>query len=168
MLGFVFLNRKWLSDEKKIIKKLSFFNEMKLPIWFISYPEGSRITPEKSKISEKFCKENGRPPLRNVLFPRTKGFIATVKSFRNSHVKFIYDITLGYYHPEKGLGYPPNVFSVHLLGNLEGYKYFIHVKRYYLKDLPEGDADLCNWLFDRFYEKDAIIETWKKSLEKSK
>lgn len=137
-------------------------------MWFISFPEGSRFSAEKQAKSAQFCKENNYPPLKNVLFPRSKGFLATVNALRDSHVKYFYDVTIAYYHPEKGFGQLPTIMDIHLFGVKEKTKYFIHIKKYSMDSLPKDDAKLSTWLFDRFYEKDPIIAKWKDSMSKNK
>jgi hypothetical protein len=67
------------------------------------FPEGTRLRPEtlESVIpsprgrlliaqSHGYAKKMDLPVYNNVLIPRTKGFVACVTQFRESHIKYVY------------------------------------------------------------------------------
>jgi hypothetical protein len=43
-------------------------------------------------------------------------------------------------------------------GDLKEYSFHLHVDRYDLNELPQGDKEIGEWLMDRWREKDERIE----------
>ena len=169
MMNMVFLKRNWFADMSTIRKTFEVFAEKDsrcLPVWVVSFPEGSRITPEKRLESQTFCKENHKKVLNHVLYPRIKGFVATVQGIRQStNIKYVYDFTLAFYDSLKGFGAAPSLFDINILGNAQTNRVMIDVKRFLLVDLPESDEDLSLWLQNLFYEKDLFLEALKTKWE---
>lgn len=62
-------------------------------MWFVIFPEGTRITPEKLAISHEHARANDKPIFNNVLLPRSKGFVTTVQGMRDN-VPYIIDATI--------------------------------------------------------------------------
>jgi lysocardiolipin and lysophospholipid acyltransferase len=44
--------------------------------------------------SHRYAKKMDLPLFNNVLLPRTKGFVACINEFRDSHIKFVYGIPI--------------------------------------------------------------------------
>ncbi|KAL8156452.1 hypothetical protein AgCh_001518 [Apium graveolens] len=63
------------------------------PFWLALLPEGTRFTQAKLEASQEYASAAGLPIPRNVLIPRTKGFVSAVKNLR-SFVPAIYNITI--------------------------------------------------------------------------
>ncbi|TPX38133.1 1-acylglycerol-3-phosphate O-acyltransferase [Synchytrium microbalum] len=167
-MGMPFMARNWLSDSKTIAKVFANIKDLELPVWLISYLEGTRFTAEKVPESHAFAKDKGLPQLDRVLLPRTKGFIATVNAFRKSHVKHVYDFTIVYKHVTKGLQHSPSLLRV-FAGSLDReYKFHVHVKRYALDSLPTDPEKLTQWAMERYQEKDVLLkgmaESWTDKL----
>jgi len=118
-----------------------------IPIWLVSFVEGTRAAPEKIKNSKAYAETHGLNPLDHVLLPRTKGFVATVRGLGN-HIDAIYDVTIGY---EKGV---PTLWQY-----VKGYapRAHLHVRRYPVDSLPSSDDELSTWLHERFQEKDKLL-----------
>jgi lysophosphatidic acid acyltransferase/lysophosphatidylinositol acyltransferase len=154
-MGNIFVKRNWQKDEKNIQKMFEELKTYRYPIWLISYPEGSRVTPKKIEMSQQFAKERNLPLLNTVLIPRTKGFVATVNALRNTHIKYVYDLTI-YYEPVI-----PTVYDI-FAHKLNDTKLIIHIKRYEISTLPSDESKLSQWLYERFQEKDKLIERLKK------
>jgi lysophosphatidic acid acyltransferase/lysophosphatidylinositol acyltransferase len=49
LLGNIMIKRDWTKDKKKIANSFKSMRELQAPTWLISYPEGTRMTPEKVK-----------------------------------------------------------------------------------------------------------------------
>lgn len=151
LMGNILVKRNWHDDEKKITEMFDEWKRSRHPIWLVSYPEGSRRTPEKVKSSQTFARERQLPLLTRVLTPRTKGFVATVHSLRNTHIRYVYDLTIRY-DPSV-----PTIYDV-FAHKLKEMKLIIHIKRYDISELPTDTYELTRWLYERFQEKDKLLE----------
>lgn len=147
-LDCVFVKRNWAADARSIEQTFAKLCSHDIPVWLVSFSEGTRLTPEKLARSQAHARERGLPEPRHVLVPRTKGFVATVQGLR-SHVDAVYDATLGY---EMGV---PTLWQF-----TKGYvrRAHLHVKRYPIATLPADVDRLAGWLLDRFGEKDELLE----------
>ncbi|KAJ3128474.1 hypothetical protein HK098_004369 [Nowakowskiella sp. JEL0407] len=160
LMGMIFIKRQWNNDRGSIEKTFQTIKTTKVPAWIISYLEGSRQTPEKLHDSQVYAAKKGLPVLKNVMLPRTKGFVATVNAFRNTHIKAVYDLTIAYKHDEKGFQAFPSVINLHTTP-LKGYHFNIHVRRFLIADLPEDEEELSQWVINMWKEKDEILEYMK-------
>jgi hypothetical protein len=61
----------------------------------VLFAEGTRFTPAKHAASIAFAEKSGLPPLKNLLLPRTKGFLATLQQIRGKFPA-IYCATLAF------------------------------------------------------------------------
>ncbi len=172
MCGHVFIKRNWTSDSEKILAAFDRIQRLDIPLWLISYVEGTRLTLEKHKASNEFAKERGLKPLKNLLLPRTTGFVSTVQAMRKSQMTAVYDFTFAYQRTtSKGVyfGEAPSLLRIHLAPLGGEYKIHVHVKRYPMDSLPTDDAGLQKWLFDRWVEKDNLMthlrEQWTEGLD---
>jgi len=148
MIDCVFVDRDWTADRGRIRATFRRFREKNIPLWLVSFPEGTRITEEKLATARKFAEKRKIKPPRHVLVPRSKGFVAAVVGLRD-HVEAVYDVTIGYAQGVPSLWQFIKGFakSAHL-----------HVRRYPIADLPEEDEALARWLFSRFEGKDDLLE----------
>jgi 1-acyl-sn-glycerol-3-phosphate acyltransferase len=143
----VFIKRDWAADRHHIRKTFAKLRDNDVPVWFISFSEGTRITPDKLARSQEYARQQGSHVPRHTLVPRTKGFVATVEGLRD-HVDAVYDCTLGYVEGVPSLwqfaqGFAP---EAHL-----------HVRRYPMESLPTDEEGLAVWLQERFREKDELL-----------
>jgi lysocardiolipin and lysophospholipid acyltransferase len=147
-LDCLFLKRNWMSDKVLIEKTFSKFRREQIPLWLVSFPEGTRITDTKLIKSQEFSRRHGEVVLENVLFPRTKGFVASVEALRD-HIHAVYDVTIGY---PKGI---PTLWDW-----IQGWtrEFHIHIRRYPVASLPQTEDRLSGWMVDRFREKDALLK----------
>lgn len=133
----------------------------------ISYSEATRFTPSKRREAEAWCAANGRALGQHVLYPRSKGFIACVQKLRKApHVKAVYDVTIAYAN-EDGLRFQqaPSFAQTLLLSNLsEKWRFFVHVDRIELEDLPQQDDQLAKWLEHRWVVKGDRLTLLKERL----
>lgn len=147
-LGCVFVSRRWTKDRKRTQQAFAAIVKECLPVWLVTYPEGTRLTPTKLERAERFAEERGLQPPRHVLVPRTKGFAAAVDALRE-HVAAVYDLTIGY---EEGV---PTLWQL-ALGQLR--RIHLHVRRFPIQTLPTTPDELSAWLLERFQEKDELLE----------
>lgn len=112
---------------------------------------------------QNFCKSRDLPVLHHTLFPRTKGIVATIQSLRDSHIRYLYDFTIGYLHvPTNSLNsQTPSLLRIHSHSLAPEWKFHVHVERYNLDDLPRDDEELSNWIIQLWVEKDKRLGEWK-------
>jgi 1-acyl-sn-glycerol-3-phosphate acyltransferase len=152
-LDCVFVKRDWMADQSSVRGTFAKLRDNDVPVWLVSFSEGTRITPEKLAASQAYAREHGLREPRHVLIPRTKGFAATVLGLRD-HVTAVYDLTLGY---EGGVptlrqyvrGYAPRAH--------------LHVRRHAIETLPLDEEGISTWLLERFQEKDDRLEQYYRS-----
>ena len=147
-LDCIFVRRDWTADKASIRNTFRRITQNQVPLWLLSFVEGTRLTPEKLKQSQDYARKKGLPQNRHVLVPRTKGFVSSVTGLRH-HLDAVYDVTIGYpdgvptlWQFAKGLVTQPHV----------------HVRRFSMSELPESEADLATWLLERFKHKDDLLE----------
>jgi hypothetical protein len=114
----------------------------------------------------RWCEARGKPTPRHALFPRTKGFVATVQQLRKTpHVKAVYDVTLAYAEGSTFMS-PPSFFNTVFHPDLaQSYRMYAHVRRFELSSLPSTDAGIAQWLEDRWMEKGSRLADLKKQLD---
>lgn len=150
LLGFPFLRRDWTEDEARIRQTFANLEASRLPVWLVTHPEGTRITPRKYAESMAYQKQHqDLPALRNLMLPRPKGFTATVQALRGRVLQAVYDVTLDY---------PEGVPALFSLCARRGPRIVVHVKRYPIASLPASEADLRRWLLERWVEKDELLQ----------
>jgi 1-acyl-sn-glycerol-3-phosphate acyltransferase len=147
-LNCPFLKRDWSADRAKIDATFATLVNERISMWLVSFVEGTRATEAKIRASTEWAVERGLEPTRHVLIPRTKGFVASVEGL-GEHLNAVYDFTIGYV---EGV---PTLWQ-HITGQVK--KIHVHVRRFPIDELPKIEADLKQWLLDRFYEKDALLE----------
>ena len=145
-----FIDREWSSDSANIRRTFSKLVDNQVPMWLVSFVEGTRATLPKLEASREFARSRGLAETRHVQVPRTKGFTASVQGLRG-HVTAVYDLTIGY---EEGV---PTLWQY--LKGLVG-RVHLHVRRLPIEELPETDEGLRQWLLERFVEKDRLMENY--------
>lgn len=110
------------------------------------FPEGTRFTEKKHKISLDFAKEHNLPQLKYHLLPRTRGFIASLPSMKGK-VPAIYNCELAFKEDDP---VRPTMTSL-LFGNpVTAHMYF---ERIPLEDVPEERSEQEKFLRDMFVKK---------------
>ena len=130
----------------------------------VSFSEATRFTRKKYDESERWCKMNNRPQPMHLLYPRTKGFVTTVQRLRNTpHIRAVYDLTIAYQRHDQFFVAPTWWDSVSLSGlsRKHGYKFYVHVRRFPMEDLPARDDELAKWLEKVWVEKGEWLEGMK-------
>eukprot|EP00850_Spirogloea_muscicola_P007874 SM000041S15433 [mRNA] locus=s41:68104:70878:- [translate_table: standard] len=147
---YMFLARDWTKDEALLKKGYDRFRNFPGSMWMALFVEGTRFTQEKLEAAQEYAASIGLPVPRNVLVPRTKGFVATVNGLR-PFVPALYDITVAI--PKES---PLPTFGG--LMNRRPTKFHVHVRRVLMRELPEKDDILSEWCKEAFREKDALLD----------
>jgi 1-acyl-sn-glycerol-3-phosphate acyltransferase len=147
-LNCPFLRRDWMRDRQTIDRTFATLVQEQIPMWLVSFAEGTRVTPDKIRQTAEWAAERGITATRHVLIPRTKGFVATVEGL-SEHLNAVYDVTIGY------VGGVPTLWQ-HITGQVR--RVHLHVRRFPVAELPRAPEELGRWLVDRFIEKDELLE----------
>ncbi|OAY40528.1 1-acyl-sn-glycerol-3-phosphate acyltransferase 2 [Manihot esculenta] len=147
---YLFLERSWAKDENTLKSGLLRLKDFPRPFWLALFVEGTRFTQAKLLAAQEYAASAGLPIPRNVLIPRTKGFVSAVSHMR-SFVPAVYDITLAI---------PKSSPQPTMLRLFKGQSSVVHVhlKRHLMKDLPESDDAVAQWCRDVFVAKDALLD----------
>ncbi|KAI3449952.1 hypothetical protein Pfo_006617 [Paulownia fortunei] len=148
--GYIFLERSWAKDENTMKAGFEALNDFPLPFWLALFVEGTRFTQAKLVAAQEYAASAGLPVPRNVLIPRTKGFVAAVTHLR-SFVPVIYNMTAAI---------PKNEPRPTLLRIFRGRSSVVHVhiERHLMQELPETSSGIAQWCKDVFVAKDALLE----------
>lgn len=133
----------------------------------ISYSEATRFTAQKYLETVQWCKANNKPIPKFTLYPRTRGFVATVKELRKgSSIRAIYDVSLAYAHGKHFLEAPSMWESLSMPHLDRHWRFHVHVNRYSIEDLQGmSDSELVSWLEQRWIQKGKRLEELQKALE---
>ncbi|XP_031484812.1 1-acyl-sn-glycerol-3-phosphate acyltransferase PLS1-like isoform X1 [Nymphaea colorata] len=147
---YLFLERSWAKDENTLKFGLQRLKDFPRPFWLALFVEGTRFTQAKLVAAQEYAEASGLPVPRNVLIPRTKGFVSAVATMR-SFVSAIYDVTITI---------PKDQPSPTMLSILKGKSSVVHVhiKRHEMQELPQTDDEVAQWCRDRFVAKDALLD----------
>jgi len=143
-LDCIFLERNWARDRSRIEKLFGKFHAENIPIFLVSFLEGTRKTPEKHARSVAYAEERSLYVPHHTLVPRTKGFVATMIGLRG-HLDAVHDVTIAY------PGRVPSLVDC-FAGRVQ--RVDVHLRRHAVETLPEGEAELTQWVYDRFRDKD--------------
>ncbi|KAJ6832021.1 1-acyl-sn-glycerol-3-phosphate acyltransferase PLS1 [Iris pallida] len=146
---YLFLERSWAKDEGTLKSGLQRLKDFPRPFWLALFVEGTRFTQAKLLAAKEYASQ-GLPIPRNVLIPRTKGFVSAVNNMRE-FVPAIYDVTVAI---------PKDQQSPTMLRIFKGQPSVIHVhmKRHAMKELPETEDEVAQWCKDIFVAKDALLD----------
>lgn len=160
-------SQNWVKDRSDLLTLLrSFADEgAPAPIHLLLYPEGWSLQGEADRTaamakSNEFAKREGRPQLKNLLLPRTKGFNACLESLREAN-PFIYDVTMAYrgYDGRTPMALNlswPSFWDI-IRGQLPSEVHF-RIKRYSLGEVL-GDSQ---WMDKQWKEKDRLLTHFAK------
>jgi 1-acyl-sn-glycerol-3-phosphate acyltransferase len=150
-LDTVFLKRNWSRDEAGIKATFARIISNNLPVWMISFPEGTRVTPAKLAKSNEFARMRQLPPTKHVILPRATGFYATVTGLR-SHVTAVYSLTIGYH------GRVPKLTEI-IRGDVK--EVGLHIRRFPIDQIPADRSEISAWLMKEFQFKDRLLTEFK-------
>eukprot|EP01018_Ginkgo_biloba_P025717 Gb_30780 [translate_table: standard] len=150
---YVFLERNWAKDEATLKSGFQRLKDFPRPFWLGLFVEGTRFTPAKLRAAQEYAASTGLPVPRNLLIPRTKGFVSAVKNLR-SFVPAIYDITVAIPKEE------PSPTMLRLLKGQNSVMH-VHIKRHVMNDLPKTEEEIGQWCRDAFICKDNLLDKHK-------
>lgn len=96
MLGYIFINRKWLQDKDYLLDSLFCYSQRKFPLQLVMFPEGTDLSQSNRKKDAEYALKNNLSPYQYVLHPRTTGFVQTIQGLGGSSQVDVCDITVGY------------------------------------------------------------------------
>ncbi|KAL7185215.1 hypothetical protein ACSBR2_027193 [Camellia fascicularis] len=147
---YLFLERSWAKDERTLKSGLQQLQDFPLPFWLALFVEGTHFIQAKLEAAQEYAASTGLPVPRNVLIPRTKGFVSAVSEMR-SFVPAIYEVTVAI--PKSSP--PPTMLR---LFKGKSSVMHVHLKRHLMKDLPETDDAVAQWCRDMFVAKDKLLD----------
>ncbi|KAK1764703.1 1-acyl-sn-glycerol-3-phosphate acyltransferase [Phialemonium atrogriseum] len=166
-MGMPMVSRKWMRDRLELDRVFGGIVERRWPVWLISFSEATRFTPAKYAESQAWCAANSRPQPQHLLYPRTKGFVATVQHLRRApHVRAVYDVAIAY-ERDGQWHIAPDMWETLSLPHLSrpaaaeggrGFRFHVHVRRFPMEELPTDDEGLATWLEQRWVEKGEWLE----------
>lgn len=104
--------------------------------------------------------------MQHTLYPRKHGFIATVNALRTTkHVRAVYDTTIAYARGRDFMK-APSFWDTFTVPNFTkaGYRFYVHVDRHPISELPKTEEELGKWLEDRWVVKGARLEELRRKL----
>jgi len=152
-LDCIFVKRDWTRDRSNIDRLFGKYKAEQIPVFLVSFLEGTRLKPHKQAASQEFARERGLHVPRYNMVPRTKGFVTTVDGLRD-HIDAVYSITIGY--PE----FTPTVVDC-FTGVIDRIE--VNVRRYPTAELPADDEALTQWALDRFREQDDLLSDFAQA-----
>ncbi|WOL11676.1 1-acyl-sn-glycerol-3-phosphate acyltransferase PLS1-like [Canna indica] len=150
---YLFLERSWAKDENTLKLGLQRLKDFPRPFWLALFVEGTRFTPAKLLAAQEYAASQGLPIPRNVLIPRTKGFVSAVSIMRH-FVPAIYDVTVAIPSNQP----PPTMLRIL---KRQPSVVHVHMKRHEMTELPESDEGVAQWCKDIFVAKDALLDRYK-------
>ncbi|XP_030487976.2 1-acyl-sn-glycerol-3-phosphate acyltransferase 3 isoform X2 [Cannabis sativa] len=149
---YVFLERNWAKDESILKSGFQRLEDFPMPFWLALFVEGTRFTQQKLAVAQHYATARGLPVPKNVLIPRTKGFVSAVSHMR-SFVPAIYDCTVAI---------PTNQSPPTLLRMFGGKPSVVKVqiRRHLMHEIPETEDGMAQWCRDVFVTKDALLEKY--------
>lgn len=152
---YIFLERSWAKDEETLKSSFQSLNGFPQPFWLALFVEGTRFTEAKLQLAQEFAASSGLPKPRNVLIPRTKGFVSAVANLRE-FVPAVYDVTVAV---------PKDSPSPTMKRVLSGQPSVVHLhaRRCPTANLPQAEDGLSQWCKDTFVFKDELLEKHKEN-----
>ncbi|XP_077298137.1 1-acyl-sn-glycerol-3-phosphate acyltransferase gamma-like [Arctopsyche grandis] len=152
----IFLDRSYEKDKEIIFNEMQDIATYADPVWVLLFAEGTRFSPQKHEVSQKYAEKNGLPILKHHLTPRTKGFITSLQGMKGN-INAIYDVNIAFNESDKVAPTMTNLLS--------GKKVIchVHIRRIPIEDVPETEEGASKWLHDLYVEKDKMQESFSKT-----
>jgi lysocardiolipin and lysophospholipid acyltransferase len=151
MASFFYIKRQWHNDKKTFHDAIDYFHDLNYKFNLLIFPEGTDLSPDNKKKSDKFAIENNLPKYEHVLHPRTTGFVYLAsRLIRHKTLDAIYDVTVVYCDTI------PQSESF-LLKGLFPKQIKFHFKKYDAKNIQPDDETLKKFLQDRWHEKEQFL-----------
>eukprot|EP01147_Barroeca_monosierra_P001999 gene1999-5074_t len=145
---FIFLSRSWEKDKLHLDKCTKSLKNYPVPLCFMIYAEGTRLTPAKLKQSQDYCRKQNMQPYENVMCPRTKGWCLVMSQLRHA-VDSVITLTLAFPDLEPGLS---------TLLNGQPFRVDVYLERYPISDVPENEEETSHWCFNAYRNMDIALK----------
>jgi len=149
LAGYLFIRRSWKEDVKKISEWCSKIKHREHQS-FVIYSEGTRFSERRKLESVRYSMEYGKPVLKNLLYPRVKGFKLCAESLSSSVFATVLHVTIVYTRGGKR-AHPPGFFSSLLVPVKGTFSVFIEFSP--ISDIKDPET----YLIRKYVEKDKTI-----------
>lgn len=168
LFGSTYFSNILLGQENLLTKSLiqNFHKSERNMKWVILFPEGGFLS-NRLPGSQRYSKKNDLPILNHVAMPRLGALNVVANVFNSKDVgtnnddiaikwDYIIDMTIGYKKPI-------NPVQHMLRYNYEKSVITMHYRTFKFTDVMRSDGDtfeekLKNWTYERFYEKEKLLE----------
>lgn len=175
--NFIFMSRKWAKDEPRLKHRLQKLNTHHTgpmtgdtepgqldPAWLLIFPEGTNLSANTRKGSQRWSQKSGIPDMKHQILPRSTGLHFCLNELKDT-VDWVYDCTIAYEGVAQGQ-YGGSLFtlrSVYFQGRPPK-SVNMHWRRFRVADIPLHDkAKTEEWLLQRWREKDDLIDYYLKN-----
>eukprot|EP01060_Flectonema_neradi_P006152 TRINITY_DN1411_c0_g1_i1.p1 TRINITY_DN1411_c0_g1~~TRINITY_DN1411_c0_g1_i1.p1 ORF type:complete len:389 (+),score=57.66 TRINITY_DN1411_c0_g1_i1:45-1169(+) len=152
-VDYIFISRDWNKDKTTLAKTFNTLNDYpsSLPFWIALFCEGTRQTPKKLAESQQWCRDNNKPVLKNLLWPRTKGFVSTVQGLPDK-LDAVYMFAINLPDKEKEASF------ANFLGAKES-SVSLQIRRWGKDELPSDEEGLKEFCTNVYMKLDEDIST---------
>ncbi|ELU12910.1 hypothetical protein CAPTEDRAFT_112881 [Capitella teleta] len=120
--------------------------------WLVVFPEGGFLH-KRLKDSQQYAKKHDLPILEHTTLPRLGAMKALFSAMPRDN-SWVIDTTIAY--PQgKCLDLHHMTFAWH-----KPCSTIVHHRKYHLSEIPTDDANLTQWLYDRYAEKDKLLKDY--------
>ncbi|XP_058805821.1 acyl-CoA:lysophosphatidylglycerol acyltransferase 1-like [Phymastichus coffea] len=173
---FIASGRKKRDESLRSLQK--HLKESYIPLnrkWMVLFPEGGFLC-KRRETSQNYAKKNNLPLLENVTLPRvgalqtiidivgpiqnnnssTGSNSTSILSVTKSEIRWVLDITIAY--PQ---GKPIDLLTI-ITGTRPPCNTVLFYRIFPTSSVPKEPEQLSRWLFDRWTEKEALLENFYK------
>ncbi|CAH2036388.1 unnamed protein product, partial [Thlaspi arvense] len=145
---YIFLDKSWSRDENTLKEGFKRLEDFPMTFWLALFVEELK----KLEAAQDYASSRSLPSPRNVLIPRTKGFVSAVSHIR-SFVPAIYDCTFTVQNNQ------PTPTLLRMFSG-QSSEVNLQMRRHKMTELPETDDGIAQWCQDLFITKDAQLEKY--------
>ena len=147
----LFVRRNWQQDRAGMDTLFGRFKSNNIPMWLVSFLEGTRFTPKKQSAAQAFGQKRGLYMPDHTLIPRVKGFVTSVIGLRE-HLDAVYVLTLAYPRDSR-----PSLFRWF---HLDIPAVDLDVRVYPIDSLPKNEEALGQWAYARYQDIDGRLKQY--------
>ena len=89
MAESILVDRDWQKDKNTIGRAVKALQDFPDPINLLLFAEGTRYSTEKHAIGIDYALKNNLSLLQHHLWPRSKGFVQTIKNLDTTRMKYV-------------------------------------------------------------------------------